>query len=112
MPSYDEESRYCSWVHSRICTADVAPEPLFSDSHPEYVGNAEDMGPQEMSPEGNIPLKDVPAAADVNAPAEAMLSQDYVQKSVIFMIILAAVIFIVRRRRQSQPDSRLEKSTV
>lgn len=77
MPSSDEEGRYCSWVHSRECLADLASEPLFSDSHPQYIGDAEDMGPEEViSPEGDTPLKDIPAAADVNAPAEAIMSQD------------------------------------
>ena len=71
------------------------------------------MGPEEeISPEGDTPLKDIPAAADVNAPVEALMSQDYVQKSVIFMVILAVVLFIVRRRRQAQPDTRVDKSIV
>jgi hypothetical protein len=86
------------------------PEPIYSDSHPEYVEEGEPPVEETISPEGDTPLQDTPAAADVNAPAEALISQDYVQKALFFMVILGVVAFIVRRRRRT--DSRYEKSVV
>ena len=86
-------------------------ESIYSDSNTELF-EAEDPMDKDVSPEGDTPLEDTPAAADVNAPAEAIISQDYVQKSVIFMFIIAVVIFFIRRRRQTQRDSGFGKSVV
>lgn len=73
-------------------------EPLYSDAHPEYV---DEEAPPVQAPETelSLPAKDVPAAADTSAPAEAMITQAYMEKALFFLVILAVVLYLVRRRR-------------
>lgn len=52
-------------------------------------------------PEMEAPAKEVPSAADSTIPAEAMITQEYVQKAVFFLLILAVILYVVRRRRSS-----------
>ena len=54
-------------------------------------------------PENEIeaPAKEVPAAGEVSAPAEALITQAYMQKAVFFLLIMVVVLYIVRRRRSA-----------
>ena len=64
----------------------------------------DDDEPETKAPEteiGGTPPKAEPAAADISVPAETMLTQEYMQKGVFFLLILGAVLYFVRRRRAS-----------
>jgi len=81
-----------------------AEQPIYSTAHPEYVDDDDKDEKTETktpTPENEIeaPAGDVPAAADVSAPAEALITQAYMQKAVFFLLIMAVVVYIVRRRR-------------
>lgn len=72
--------------------------------HPEYDGNDDDDEKTDTkvpSPESEIesPSKDVPAAGEISAPAEVLLTEAYMQKAVFFLLIMAVVLYVVRRRR-------------
>ena len=51
--------------------------------------------------EVDSPAKDIPAAGEVSAPAEALITQEYLQKAVFFLLIMAVVLFVVKRRRSA-----------
>jgi hypothetical protein len=91
--------------------ADIDPDPIFSDAHPGHVGNDdEDAVAKPPILEGDIKLEDTPAAAEVNAPAEVLLSSDYLQKAALSMVIIAVIVLIIRRRRKSRESQLDEKS--
>jgi len=78
--------------------------PIYSTAHPEFVGMEEDddlPAAKVPLPESEIeaPAKEIAAAGEVSAPAEALLTQAYMQKAVFFLLIMVVVLYIVRRRR-------------
>ncbi len=73
-------------------------EPLYSDAHPDYA-DEEELPAQAPDTELSSPSKDVPAAADTSSPAEAMITQAYMQKALLFLVLLAVIFYVVRRRR-------------
>jgi len=75
--------------------------------HPEYVGDDDDdekIDTKVPLPEGEIesPAKEVPAAGEVSALAEALITEAYMQKVVFFLLIMAVVLYLVRRRTAYQ----------
>jgi hypothetical protein len=84
-------------------------EPLFSDAHPGYVGNDDEDVVKPPGLEGDNKLEDTPAAAEVNAPAEVLLSSDYLQKAALSMVIITVIVLIIRRRRRSRQSQLNEK---
>jgi len=79
-------------------------EPIYSTLHPEYVDDDDDDANVDTKvpvPENEIgtPAKEVPAAGEVSAPAEVLLTQAYMQKAVFFLLIMVVVLYVVRRRR-------------
>jgi hypothetical protein len=86
-----------------IAETAFAESPIYSTSHPEYVDDDDDemTDTKVPSPENEIetPAKEVPAAEEVSAPAEALITQAYLQKAVFFLLIMAVVLYLVRRRR-------------
>jgi len=78
-------------------------EPIYSTAHPEYLDNDDKVESKVPLPESEIeaPAKDIPAAGEVSVPAEAMLTQDYMQKAGLFVVVLAVIFYVVRRRRAS-----------
>jgi hypothetical protein len=84
-------------------------EPLFSDAHPGYVGNDDEDVVKPPVVEGDTKLEDTPAAAEVNAPAEDLLSSDYLQKAALSMVIITVIVYIIRRRRKSRQSQLNDK---
>jgi len=84
-----------------------AERPIYSTLHPEYLDDDSDddekVDTKIPSPESEIatPAKDVPAAGEVAAPAEVLMTQEYMEKAVFFLLIMAVVLYLVRRRRAS-----------
>jgi len=83
-------------------------EPIYSTLHPEYVGDDDDdekidtkVPLPESESEIESPAKEVPAAGEVSAPAEVLLTEAYMQKAVFFLLIMAVVLYLVRRRRSA-----------
>ncbi|KIW96558.1 peptidyl-prolyl cis-trans isomerase B [Cladophialophora bantiana CBS 173.52] len=88
----------------------VPPEeqPIYSTVHPEY-GDDDD---QEDDSGTKLPIADdeteappegLPTIGEVSGPTEGLATQAYVQKAVLFLLIMAVVLYVVRRRRsQSQ----------
>ncbi|EXJ96482.1 hypothetical protein A1O1_01608 [Capronia coronata CBS 617.96] len=83
-------------------------EPLSSDAQPDHVDEDGEVV-NEPETEQLSPPKDVPAAADSTTPADAMIAQAYVQKLVLFLLVVGLVFFLSRRRR-SACDKLDEKS--
>jgi len=84
----------------------LGAEPLYSDAHPEFIDEEEeehDAVPvkTELPAEGQEQeeAKEVPAAAETSAPAEVLITQSYIQKALLFMVILGVVLYILKRRR-------------
>ena len=80
-------------------------QPIYSALHPEYAGDDDDDTTDKKvpSPEGEIetPAKEVPAAGEIAAPAEVLLTEAYMQKAVFFLLIMVVVLYLVRRRRSA-----------
>jgi len=91
---------------TRTMTEKVFIDSSYSTAHPEYVDD-DDVGDKVDTklppPENEIeaPAKEIPAAGEVSAPAEALITQEYMQKAVFFLLIMAVVMYIVRRRRSA-----------
>ncbi|KEF51913.1 uncharacterized protein A1O9_11902, partial [Exophiala aquamarina CBS 119918] len=84
-------------------------EVLISDAHPEYDGSDDiDLIEGTAEPE---PPKDIPSAADITIPVMGMVTQEYVQKAVLFFLILAVVLYVVRRRTSSR-DSKIDEKSM
>jgi hypothetical protein len=79
----------------------LAEQPMHSTSHPEYKDDDDDGDNKIPAPESEIetPGKDVPAAGEISAPAEALITQAYTKKAIFFLLIMLVVVYIVRRRR-------------
>ncbi|OCT46478.1 hypothetical protein CLCR_02179 [Cladophialophora carrionii] len=87
-----------------VAETPFAEPPVYSTLHPESVDdddNDEKIDTEAPSLENEVetPAKDVPAAGEVSAPAEALITQAYMQKAVFFLLIMAVVFYLVRRRR-------------
>lgn len=96
-----------------LSATDMSSEPLFSDAHPGYVGNDdEDVVSKPSGLEGDTAFEDTPAAAEVTAPAQGLITSDYFLKSVIVMVIIVAIVLIMRRRRRNQDSRFNDKSDV
>ena len=85
-----------------------------STAHLDYVDEEELAGKPSIT-EGlraqlKVPLPtDTTAVADINASAMALMSNQYLQKSGFFLLVLFVAVFIIRiRRRQSTPLLRVE----
>ena len=89
--------------------------PIYSTSHPEYVDDDDhdenvDIKVPEGESEIGTPAKDVPAAGEISAPAELLLTQAYMQKAFFFLLLMLVVLYVVRRRRRSACQKMDEKS--
>jgi hypothetical protein len=89
-----------------IAETGLLEPPIYSTLHPEYLEDDSDEEETKLDTtipasdsEIDAPAKDVPAAADISAPAEAMITQEYMAKGVFFLLIMLAILYVVRRRR-------------
>jgi hypothetical protein len=109
MPSSSEEGRYCSWLHStRMTMLIVTSEALFSDSHPEYTEDDSIVGDAPKSPEPEKAPQETQAVDKSDAPTEAMISQDILQKFFVFAVVMAVVVFIVKRTTRTKRTGRYD----
>lgn len=74
--------------------------------HPEYAGDDDDdekIDTEVPPPDSELetPAKEVPAAGEIAAPAEVLLTEAYMQKAVFFLLIMVVVLYLVRRRRSA-----------
>jgi len=79
-----------------------AGESIYSTAHPYYEDEDEPEPGETKEPESEIeaPAKEVPAAGEMSAPAaEALITQEYMQRAVFFLLLLAVILYLVKRRR-------------
>ena len=50
---------------------------------------------------GTGKAKEVPAAGEISAPAELLITEAYMQKAIFFLLIMVVVLYLVRRRRSA-----------
>lgn len=86
----------------------IRTEPLYTDTHPYYVEEEGDQGKVPNTELDSLP-EGISAATDAIAPAEAMITQAYVQRAFIFLAVIVVVVFLFRRRRSAY-DKLDEKS--
>lgn len=96
MPS----SRHVGLPSARVAKCAYAvTEPIYSTAHPGFDGEPEDEAITVTIP--------VPAGADhvdevkTATPAAEDVTQEYAQKGIFFLVILAVVAWFVRRNRTS-----------
>lgn len=100
MPSSDTSGARTAleWSTMRLM---LTISDVYSEAHPYYEGEDEVTTVDDGTvAQESVPAKEVPAAADMNSTAEILMNNDYVQKSVLFFVVLAVVITVAKRVKQ------------